>query len=133
MPLDAFGSREIDVLRILWQQGASTVAEVREALPPTLAYTTVLTILRNLEAKGAVGHTEEGKAYRYFARLELGEAQRTAVGSVLERLFGGDPASLMTHLVDVRGLTAHELRRLHALLAERLASDQGEAEEGGEG
>ena len=116
MTLDAFGSRELDVLRVLWQRGPSTVAEVREALDASLAYTTVLTVLRNLEAKEAVGHEEEGKAHRYFARLEHAEAQRSAVGSMVERLFDGRLESLMTHLVDARGLSDEEMRRLHALL-----------------
>jgi len=120
MTLDAFGSRELDVLRVLWQRGPSTVAEVREALPAPLAYTTVLTVLRNLEAKDAVGHEEEGKAHRYFARLAHAEAQRSAVGSMVERLFDGKFESLMTHLVDARGLSDDELRHLHALLGERL-------------
>lgn len=120
MSLDAFGSRELDVLRVLWQRGPSTVAEMREELPAPLAYTTVLTVLRNLEAKDAVGHEEEGKAHRYFARLAHAEAQRSAVGSMVERLFDGKFESLMTHLVDARGLSEDELRHLHALLGERL-------------
>jgi predicted transcriptional regulator len=120
MTLEAFGARELDVLRVLWQRGPSTVAEVREALPAPLAYTTVLTVLRNLEAKAAVAHEEEGKAHRYFAQLAHAEAQHTAVGSLVERLFDGKFASLMTHLVDARGLSEEELRHLHALLGERL-------------
>lgn len=133
MTLDAFGSRELDVLRVLWQRGPSTVAEVREALDAPLAYTTVLTVLRNLEAKEAVGHEEEGKAHRYFARLARADAQRSAVGSVVERLFNGRLESLMTHLVDARGLTAEEMRRLHALLGERLDSDSAEPASQGDG
>lgn len=123
MTLDAFGSRELDVLRVLWQRGPSTVAEVREALDAPLAYTTVLTVLRNLEAKDAVGHEEEGKAHRYFARLAHAEAQRSAVGSMVERLFDGRLESLMTHLVDARGLSDEEMRRLHAMLGDRLDGD----------
>ena len=124
MTLDAFGSRELDVLRVLWRRGPSTVAEVRDALDAPLAYTTVLTVLRNLETKQAVGHAEEGKAHRYFARLAHAEAQHTAVGRMVERLFDGQLASLMTHLVDERGLSDDELRRLHALLGERLGGTE---------
>ena len=51
---------------VLWSAGSATVAEVRDRLPADLAYTTVLTILRNLEAKGFVRHEGEGKAHRYF-------------------------------------------------------------------
>src|SRR4029078_12810500 len=51
------GDRELDVMGVLWDLGSGTVSEVRERLPADLAYTTVLTILRNLEAKELVRHT----------------------------------------------------------------------------
>ncbi len=116
----ALGTRELDVLGVLWKRGPSTVAEVRDALPAPLAYTTVLTILRNLEAKEAVGHVEEGKAHRYFPMLTHSEAQQTIVGRVVDRLFDGNFESLLTHLVDARSLSRDELQRLHALLGQRL-------------
>ncbi len=116
----ALGTRELDVLGVLWKRGPSTVAEVRDALPAPLAYTTVLTILRNLEVKEAVGHVEEGKAHRYFPMLTHSEAQQTIVGRVVDRLFDGNFESLLTHLVDARSLSRDELQRLHALLGERL-------------
>ena len=63
------GDRELDIMGVLWDLGSGTVAEVRGKLPVDLAYTTVLTILRNLEAKELVSHTAEGKAHRYFPRV----------------------------------------------------------------
>ena len=60
-----FTDRELDVMAVLWTQGASTVADVRDRLDDPLAYTTVLSVLRTLEAKGYVGHVEEGRAHRY--------------------------------------------------------------------
>jgi predicted transcriptional regulator len=62
-------NRETDVMRVLWDLGPSVVAEVRDRLADNLAYTTVLTILRTLEAKGYVGHEEEGRVHRYFAAV----------------------------------------------------------------
>ena len=69
------GDRELDVMGVLWDLGSGTVSEVRAKLPADLAYTTVLTILRNLEAKELVTHTAEGKAHRYVAE---GGADRRA-------------------------------------------------------
>ena len=57
-----FTERELDVMSVLWQLGSGTVAEVRAALEDEFAYTTVLTVLRTLEAKGHVRHEGEGKA-----------------------------------------------------------------------
>jgi BlaI family transcriptional regulator, penicillinase repressor len=64
------GDRELDVMGVLWDLGSGTVAEVRDKLPADLAYTTVLTILRNLEAKGFVHHVAEGKAHRYLPQRD---------------------------------------------------------------
>src|SRR5687768_15510251 len=118
-----FGERELDVMGVLWDTGSATVAEVRDRLPADLAYTTVLTILRNLEAKGFVRHEGEGKAHRYFPRVARQAAGRSAVARLVEKMFGGDPALLVSHLVSDYPLSAEELRKLHAMLAERLADE----------
>ena len=104
--------RELDVMSVLWERGSGTVAEVRAALHDELAYTTVRTVLRTLEAKGHVRHEGEGRAHRYYARVQERAARRGAVSRLLDQFFSGSPALLLTELVGDRGLTAKELRRL---------------------
>jgi len=77
------GDRELDVMGVLWDLGSGTVSEVRERLPADLAYTTVLTILRNLEAKELVTHTTEGKAHRYVPRVARRAARRSALTRIV--------------------------------------------------
>src|SRR3954464_15766493 len=115
------GDRELDVMGVLWDLGSGTVAEVRDRLPADLAYTTVLTILRNLEAKGFVRHEGEGKAHRYFPRVARKAAGKSAVARLIDKMFGGDPAMLVSHLVSDHPLSAEELKKLHEALGERLA------------
>ena len=122
-----FGDRELDVMGVLWTTGSATVAEVRDRLPVDLAYTTVLTILRNLEAKGFVRHEGEGKAHRYFPLVARQTAGRSAVARLIEKMFGGDPAMLVSHLVSDHPLSEDELRKLHATLGERIADETPEA------
>ena len=122
-----FGDRELDVMGVLWAMGSATVAEVRDRLPAELAYTTVLTILRNLEAKGFVRHEGEGKAHRYFPLVARKTAGRSAVARLVEKMFGGDPAMLVSHLVSDHALSADDLRKLHATLGERLADEAAES------
>lgn len=117
-----FGDRELDVMGVLWAEGSATVAEVRDRLPAALAYTTVLTILRNLEGKGFVRHEEEGKAHRYFPRVERRAAGRNALARLIERVFDGSPELLLTQLVSDHPLEASEMRRLQALLDRRIES-----------
>lgn len=112
------GDRELDVMGVLWDLGSGTVAEVRDKLPADLAYTTVLTILRNLEAKEFVYHSAEGKAHRYFPQVPRRAARRSAITRIVDKLFHGSPEQLVAQLVEDEALSAEDLKRLRALLAE---------------
>ncbi len=111
-----FTERELDVMSVLWRHGGSTVAQVRDQLEDALAYNTVLTVLRTLEEKGYISHREEGRAYRYFAKVTAEAARQTALGRMLDRLFGGSAELLVTHLVEDRDLSPSEVKRLRGLI-----------------
>ena len=116
------GERELDVMSVLWKDGPGTVAEVRERLPADLAYNTVLTILRNLESKEFVGHTTEGRFFRYFPAVSEQAVRGNALSRLVEKLFGGSRAGLIAHLVEQETLTSDEVRELHELLDARLGN-----------
>ena len=116
----SFTDRELDIMDVLWERGPSSVAEVRDALADELAYTTVLTMLRVLEEKGYVGHTAEGRAHRYHALVERRQAGESALRRLTRKLFRGSPELLLTQLVSDRRLSEADLRRMRALLDERL-------------
>ncbi|HEY4218593.1 MAG TPA: BlaI/MecI/CopY family transcriptional regulator [Gemmatimonadaceae bacterium] len=118
-----FGDRELDVMGVLWDLGSGTVSEVRERLPADLAYTTVLTILRNLEVKELVKHTTEGKAHRYFPRVARKAARRSALSRMVDKLFHGSPEQLVAQLVEDESLSPEDLKRLRALLANQEKRD----------
>jgi predicted transcriptional regulator len=119
------GDRELDVMGVLWDLGSGTVSEVRERLPADLAYTTVLTILRNLEAKELVTHTAEGKAHRYVPRVARKTARRSAVSRIVDKLFHGSPEQLNAQLVEDEDLSAEDLKRLRALLSAQARKEGG--------
>jgi BlaI family penicillinase repressor len=113
----SLGDRELDIMGVLWDIGDGTVAEVRDRLPADLAYTTVLTILRKLEAKGLVRHTVEGKAHRYIPRVAEKSARRTVLGRLIDKLFDGSPEQLLAHLVDDHNLSPAAVKRMRQRLA----------------
>jgi BlaI family transcriptional regulator, penicillinase repressor len=121
----AFTERELDVMGVLWDLGGGTVAEVRERLSDDLAYTTVLTVLRTLEEKGYVGHVEAGKAHRFHPLVERRDAGESVLRRITRKLFKDSPELLLTHLVSDRGLSDDELRRMQALLEQRLGEGGG--------
>ena len=120
-----FTSRELDVMSVLWREGSGTVAEVRQRLSDPLAYTTVLTVLRVLEAKGHVTHEEEGRAHRYEATVRREQAGRSALRRVVRKLFQGSPEQLLTQLVSDRNLSSAEIQRMRELLDRHIERDDG--------
>ena len=111
-------------MSVLWDLESATVAEVRERLEDDLAYNTVLTILRILEAKGLAAHRKEGRAHRYHPLLGREEAGRSILGRMRDKLFKGSAELLMTHLVSEEQLSPEAVRRLRKLLDERLEKEE---------
>ncbi len=113
-------NRELDVMAVLWERKSATVAEVLEALPEDLAYTTVLTVLRGLDAKGHVRHESEGKAFRYFPTVEPTKAGETVLGRILDKIYQGSRELLVARLLSDEAVSEEELRRIRRMLDERL-------------
>ena len=126
MPV-AFTERELDIMAVLWEHGASTVAEVRAKLADPLSHNTVATILTILENKGHVSHTEEGRAFRFRPLVGREEAGRSAFTRLIDTVFAGSAESLIMHFVRDRRLSKDELERIRRLLDEHIDEDTGRA------
>lgn len=116
--------READIMQVLWEHGPSLVTDVRSHLSDNLAYTTVLTVLRTLHAKGYVGYEEEGRGHRYFASVKQQAARKNALQHLTDKLFKGSTELLFTHLVSDQKLSPEQIAKLRALLAERSGKDK---------
>lgn len=115
--------REAEFMEVLWKHGPSTVTEVREQLQDEPAYTTVLTILRNLESKGYVGPTKDGRAHRYAPLVERDVARRSALKDLSDKFFNGSAEQLLTHLVSDQKLSAAQVKRIQQLLGRHNKKD----------
>ena len=118
-----FTPRELDVMSILWRAGSGTVAEVRASLEEDLAYTSVLSALQTLEAKGFIRHETEGRAYRYYPLVEPERAGGSALERIRDAIFQGSAERMFAQLVSDRGLPREELERMRRLLSERLKEE----------
>ena len=127
---EALTPLELEIMQILWQDGASTVAEVQPKLRATLAYTTVQTMLNVLLRKNKVVREQEGRAFRYKACVSQERASGGALHDLMRRMFGGSPEAMLMAMVDTRQITAGELERVARRLAEaeRVAANESKPE-----
>jgi BlaI family transcriptional regulator, penicillinase repressor len=109
--------RELDIMSALWELGEGTVYEVRDRVDPSLAYTSISSMIRTLEMKGYVSHRRgEGKTHVYFPAIDPETAGETVLSRVLDKIYGGSPIKLLAHLVEQKKLSEKELARMRELL-----------------
>ena len=110
---------ELEIMRELWQLGTASIREIQESLPERRrpAYTTVQTIVRRLEEKGAVRKIKKiGNAFIFEPAITRGMAHGRLISELLD-LFGGSARPLIAHLAESGKLTLEDLREMEALLS----------------
>jgi predicted transcriptional regulator len=110
---------ELRLMRIIWDRGESTVAEMVSTIPESeaLAYNSVLTTIRILETKGYVSHRQEGRAFLYTTCIGEEEASRSEVRHVLQRFFGNSRERLLLSMLGDEEISLEELKRLKDAIA----------------
>ena len=108
--------RELEILKVLWEAGPSSVRDVHRALAvnqPDLAYNTVQTLLRIMEEKGLVRHDLDKRMFIYTANFTRDES----TSRFLERVFDGAASQLVQSLLRTERISAEELDRMQSLIA----------------
>ncbi len=118
---------ELALLRVLWKRGASTVREVWEEVGPTqqTGYTTVLKLLQIMFEKGLVWRDERARSHVYEAAVTEEEAQRQAVGHLLNGVFAGSARKLVMQALAAKKTSAADLAEIRKLL-DRMEEKQHE-------
>lgn len=123
----ALSETQLAILRVLWDAEQASVAEVQAALEAerALALTTVATMLSRLHRRGVVARRTEGRQFIYRAAVAEDEVRRTMVSELMQRLFEGDAAALVNHLVSEGEIDAEELAAIRRRLARRRSQAGG--------
>ena len=119
-PLQKPTASELEILRVLWSRGPSTVRDVYEALSekkPT-GYTTVLKMLQIMTTKGSVRRNEDQRAHVYEACVPAEKTKQQLAGDVLQRVFEGSASQLMLHALAGHRTSREEIEELRRLLDE---------------
>ncbi|MGE3308624.1 MAG: BlaI/MecI/CopY family transcriptional regulator [Limisphaerales bacterium] len=114
------GDLQLRILQVLWTRPEATVADVNAALKPSrdLAYTTIATMLRKMEARGLVTHREEGRSFHYRALVAADEVGQGMTDHMVDRFFEGSLAGAVSHLLRTRDVSPKELDALEDLIRE---------------
>jgi predicted transcriptional regulator len=119
-PSETLTPRELQIMQILWRNGACTVAAVQESLaaPPgeQPAYTTVQTMLNILEKKGKLKRELVGTSYVYATRVTEESALGHAVRDLVDRMFGGSSEELVMSLIRSREIDPNRIAELTRLI-----------------
>ena len=115
-PTDA----ELEILKVLWRRGPSTVREVFDDLSgvKTTGYTTFLKLMQIMSDKGLVRRDETARAHVYEAALAEDETQRQLVGDLLRRAFDGSAKRLVLQALSSEKASADELTEIRQMLDE---------------
>jgi predicted transcriptional regulator len=131
--LERLAPVEWEIMEGIWRLGgAPTVREVWEHLYPAgeKAYTTVQTMMNNLEKKGYLRRQKIGLVNFYTPLLERERAVRTEANDLLSRVFRGSVTSMATHLINIREMTLEDLESIRAILESRAGELKGERDDG---
>lgn len=113
-PTDA----ELNILKILWEKGPSTVREVHNALDNTrqTGYTTTLKFLQIMTEKGLVKRDESQRAHIYDAQVPQQDTQQNLVQNLLDQVFSGSTTSLVMQALSTKKASAEEIEQIRKML-----------------
>ena len=115
------GKVQLKIMHVLWERGWGSAREITDWLnrDEPIAHSTVQTLLRKLEAKGAVGHETLDRTFVFFPRIAEDNVRRGATHDLVERVFGGSPAQLMSYLLKHEHVSQQELEEIRRLVDEQ--------------
>lgn len=116
--LTPLGETEMEVLHHVWDLGQATVADVQDRIlqSRTVAYTTVMTVMKNLADKGYLGYEKQGNQYVYTPARQAEEVQHSLLNSLLTKVFKGSPTALVQTLVRYEQLSDDERDEIRQII-----------------
>jgi BlaI family penicillinase repressor len=120
------GRLELQIMNVVWTCGKATVHDVKDALTRGRkpAYSTILTMMRKLEAKGYLEHEVKERAYIYHPTISRDAVRKGLVGDLVDRLFEGSPSLLLNSLVEQNRISEKELHEIQKLIKKRRRQNE---------
>ncbi len=115
------GRVQLKIVQALWEKGRANAREITEALSlqEAIAHSTVQTLLRKLETKGAVGHDVEDRTFVFYPLVREERVKQGATQELLDRVFDGSPAGLVAYLIENERVSDKELAQIRKLVDDK--------------
>ena len=112
------GRVQLLIMQVLWENGRTTARQITDSINEIepIAHSTVQTLLRGLEEKGAVDHEAEGRTFVFFPLVEEANFKQSATRDLVKRVFGGKAGSLVSHLLKNEKVSAKEIDEIRKLI-----------------
>jgi BlaI family penicillinase repressor len=112
---------QLEIMKVVWRLGEATVRDVYEdlRLHRPVAYTTVMTMMKNMESRGHLKKRSEGRAFVYTATIAEDRMIRRIVGDFIDRVFNGSTEPLLAHLVKEKRLSEKDLEKIGRMIREK--------------
>lgn len=115
--LERLSSNEEEIMQLIWKMGSCSVRDILEQVAePKPPYTTLASMVKNLERKGYLCTASYGKVYKYEAKISQEEYSKRSIDGIVQRYFKGSYRQLLQFFADSNKLSSHELRELIALI-----------------
>lgn len=108
----------MEVLHHVWELEEATVKQVRKRILETreVAYTTIMTVMKNLAEKGYLKYRKEGVTYVYSPARKPDSVRSSLIGNLIQKVFKGSPKELVQTLVNSKDLTEEDLSEIKRMI-----------------
>ena len=112
------GRVQLLIMQVLWDRGRATAREITDYINQSepIAHSTVQTLLRGLEEKGAADHDTEGRTFTFFPLVAEVEFKQSATQDLLQRVFGGSVEGLVAQLLQSETISDAEIADIRKLI-----------------
>ena len=115
------GQVQLKIMQLLWKLKRATARELTEELNRSepIAHSTLQTLLRQLEVKGAVDHEQDGRTFYFFPLVQQEKVKKTAARELLQNVFAGSVTGLVAYLLEHEKVSADELAEIRKLINQK--------------
>ena len=116
-----FGKVQLRIMRVLWKKGRVNAREITDEMNKMepIAHSTVQTLLRKLEEKGAADHEVENRTFIFYPTVQAESVIRFALRDFLDRIFDGSPAGMVSYLIKHEEISSEEMEQIRTMLNNR--------------